>query len=707
MARENREAQEAEEEKRRQNESAITGLAGYVQKCWQAARDAKVIIEQRMLNCLRQRKGIYTPDKLEQIRNQGGSEIWIMLTSVKCRAAEAWIRDVILPSGEKPWHIEPTPIPHLPPDVDVHIKQMAVEQAVKAVQMGALDPDEAQKALGSATEEMRDRTLKFMRDKAREYCERMDAEIESRLVEGKFYPVLDQIVSDFVTFPTAFLKGPVIRRRKSLVWDQPFGGQQNVPRVVEELKTEYDRVSPFDIYPSPSARTLNDGDGYVCQRHRLTRAQLQLLIGVDGYSESEIRAVLEQYGNTYSSEWLGIDQDRAELENRYYEQQDPQGTIDAIEFTGAVRGQLLLVWGMSAEDIPDSEKDYEVNLWQIGPHTIRAVLSPHPLGDRGYYYDSFERVAESIWGNALPELFSDIQDICNASARAMVNNMAISSGPQVDVNVDRIPAGEELETMAPWRIWQTTSSLSGVNEPAIRFFQPNAMTAELLKLFDYFYNLTSEVTGIPSYSYGADAGGGPSKTASGLSMLMNSAARVMKRVVGNFDQGVIVPAIEGIYTWLMMYADDPMIKGDVNIRARASDYLIMMEALQARRNEFLTIATNPTIAQILGPNGLAEILRENVKALKYPDVDEIVPSRKDILMNKIGELEGALQKISAVTNIPIEQLNQIAAANPGANGNGAPAPGEIPGQTPGPKNLNEAGEPNIAGRETREFHGGK
>jgi hypothetical protein len=99
----------------RQNEPYILGLAGYLRECWDVAQQAKKPIEYKMLRALRQRNGEYEPDKLVQIKNQGGSEIYMMVTEVKCRAAESWLRDILLDSGMPPWDITPTPMPDLSP----------------------------------------------------------------------------------------------------------------------------------------------------------------------------------------------------------------------------------------------------------------------------------------------------------------------------------------------------------------------------------------------------------------------------------------------------------------------------------------------------------------------------------------------------------------------------------------------------------------
>ena len=91
----------------RQNDSVILGLAAHLRSCWDAARQAKKPIENIMLRALRQRNGEYEADKLRQIHEQGGSDIYMMITEVKCRAAESWLRDILLDTGTPPWDIHP------------------------------------------------------------------------------------------------------------------------------------------------------------------------------------------------------------------------------------------------------------------------------------------------------------------------------------------------------------------------------------------------------------------------------------------------------------------------------------------------------------------------------------------------------------------------------------------------------------------------
>jgi hypothetical protein len=93
---------------------AIPALTGYLRTCWGKAKMAKIPIEQQMLRNLRQRYGIYENDKFAAIQKMGGSQIFVLLTMTKCRAAEAWINDILRPVGDKPWGIRPTDLPRLP-----------------------------------------------------------------------------------------------------------------------------------------------------------------------------------------------------------------------------------------------------------------------------------------------------------------------------------------------------------------------------------------------------------------------------------------------------------------------------------------------------------------------------------------------------------------------------------------------------------------
>ena len=230
----------------------------------------------------------------------------------------------------------------------------------------------------------------------------------------------------------------------------------------------------------------------------------------------------------------------------------------------------------------------------------------------------------------------DCANMCNYAARAMANNMGIASGPQVGVNIDRLPPGEDLTQMFPWKIWQFTNDPMGSAAKPMEFFQPQSMSGELMAIFDKFSMRADEDTGIPRYITGDSAGiGGAGRTASGMSMLMSNAGKTIKQVIFNIDTYVTKPLIERLYFYNMQYADDPDLKGDVNIVARGANSLVVKDAAQVRRNEFLQVVlSSPVVQQIVGMEGIAALLHEQAKTLDM-DADAIVPSAEALQLKQL------------------------------------------------------------------------
>ena len=479
---------------------------------------------------------------------------------------------------------------------------------------------------------------------AKVFASRMEDKMEDQLQQGGFTHALNQFIDDIVTYPAAFLKGPVIRNKKKLKWVER--GMDYDVEIRPEAVIEFERVSPFDIYPSPESEGINDG--YLIEKHRLSRQDLNDMIGVPGYDAGAIRMVLEQYGRQGLRDWLYDDVTRHSAEGKSSHEllTNPDQLIDALQYWGSVSGEHLIDFGVDPKEVEDPTQEYSAEVWVIGEHVIKATLNHHPLGFKPYYKASYEELPGNFWGNAPTDLIRDAQTVVNAATRALVNNMGLASGPQVVVNVDRLAPGEEVTQMTPWRIWQVNneSVTSGSSQQAIQFNQPKSNVAELSGIISTFMNYADEWSGIPKYLTG-DSPGGAGRTASGLSMLMNNAGKSLKQVVANVDNYALRPLLERLHYWNMMYAEDADLKGDVNIVVRGANALVAKEAAMMRRNEFLQMTNNPTDMQIVGVPGRAHILREVAKQLDM-DTDKIIPPEL-VLKQKQEMLEKAQAEAAA------------------------------------------------------------
>ena len=605
----------------RQNTPLILGLAGYLRRCWDAARIAKKPIEYIMLRAMRQRNGEYEADKLSQIRKQGGSEVYMMITEVKCRAAESWLRDIMLDQGMPPWDLNPTTIPDLSPDVDMEIEEIFGNKVVELLQTQGKAPtvEEMAELREMLAQEYRFRLLQEAQNRA----DKMKHKIEDQFEQGGWAEAFNEFITDLVTFPAAFVKGPVVRRQRVLSYNKLQDGT-TIVEASERLGPEFERVDPFRIYPEPGIRHINDG--YLFEHHHMSRMELADLIGVPAYDDDAIRKVLE-IGNGQS--WINEDVElqKEEQERLYYAYNSPTEMFDALEFWGKVSGEMLREWGLTEEEVPDKAREYDANVWIVGNYVIKAVLNYDPLGEKPYAKTSFIKQPGAFWGKGIPEIIEDLQNICNAAARSLVNNMAIASGPQIEVNLERIPPNEDITQLHPWKIWQTMNDPLGSSAPAVRFSQPDSRANELVGVYDRFAKMADDHSGIPSYMYGDLNVQGAGRTASGLSMLMGSAGKGIRQVVMHIDTDIIHSLVKRQFIYNMRYDTDESIKGDVEIVPRGAINLAVKETVNVRRVEFLNATANPIDMEIIGTNGRAAILREVAKGLQMP-VDDIVPSRE-------------------------------------------------------------------------------
>ena len=646
------------------SEPVIQQLAAYIKGKWIIARMAKeYTIEQKMLKSVRARRGEYDPDKLAQLREQNSATIYMMLTSNKCRAASSWLRDVLLTGADdKPWNLRPNPVPELEPDILVNLMMKAQQKLEQILAQGVNPSDQEVKEM---LLELKDEAMRHLTDLAQETAERMEKKMHSQLLEGEWTTAFAQFIDDLVTFPSAILKGPVVRNKPMLKWVQDKQSKEWGLDVQTTLALEWERVDPFMLYPAPDASTINDG--YLIERHKLSRGDLVEMLGVDGYSDGAIRQVLEEYGKGGLRDWIYIDLTKANAEGKstVAAGQNPSELIDALQFWGSVQGKLLRDWGMSEEEVPDPLAEYPIEAWLIGRWIIKAVVNPDPLARKPYYKASYEEVPGAFWGNSVADLARDTQDICNAAARALVNNMGLSSGPQVVYNIDRLPPGENVTQIFPWKIWQVTSDPTNGTQAPVSFFQPNSQANELMAVYEKFATLADEYTGIPRYMTGGNPTGGAGRTASGMSMLMSNAGKSIKQVIANIDEHVIKPCIDRLYYYNMRYSDDPDLKGDIHIQARGAASLLEKESAQQRRNEFLSVALNsPVVQQVIGMEGIAELLRQSAKTLDL-NVDEIVPPEY-----VVKQKEAAAQAKQA--EMEQAQMQEMAQKNGNAQAGGTP-----------------------------------
>jgi hypothetical protein len=359
----------------------------------------------RLVEAGRTFAGKYDTVKLQEIKRFGGSEIYARLIATKCRGATSLLRDVYL-NTEKPWGLKPTPDPALPEDVAQTVGELVQTEVQNAIRGGMPpDPNLIKDRMNALLKAAKRAAIK----KARLESEVSFRRLDDILVEGLFYEALAAFLVDLPLYPFACMKGPVVRIIPQVTW---VNGQA---QMIDKPQMFWERVSPYDVWWTPGVSNIKDAA--VIQRSRVTRADLNQLLGLPGYNNEAILEVLKWYGKSgyVETNASSAESPRALMESREDPRMNASGMMDMLEYHGYVQGEMLLEQGFTEQEIPDPMKDYFVDAFKIGRYVIKVQLSPSLRKRPPYYATSFEKVPGTVIGNALPDILADIQDATNAA----------------------------------------------------------------------------------------------------------------------------------------------------------------------------------------------------------------------------------------------------------------------------------------------------
>jgi hypothetical protein len=614
-------------------ETEFQPLAGFIRSEWDMMRRHRDTVagwSERLLVALRAFNGVYDSQKLAEIRKFGGSEVYARLIAAKCRAASSLLRDVYL-GADRAWGLEPEADPPVPPEVEQSIQTLILGELQQAAGIGMqITPQQIRERLWGLMAKARVAAKKAAEEKAN----LAEDKIDELLTEGNFYGALADFLVDVPLFPYAVIKGPTVRMVFEVDW------ATGRPVMRRKPKLWWERVSPFDIYWTPGAADIEDAA--IIERTRLTRTDLNDLLDVKGFNVEAIRAVLDNYGRGgLSMEWDMAEGPRAILESREDPWFNQSKMISCLQYTGNVQGRMLIEHGFTEDDIPDPIRDYAIEGWLIGPYLIKVQLGVSPRRRHKYYISSWEKVPGTPVGNAVPDQISDLQEVCNASMRAMVNNLSIASGPQVVVNDDRLAGLETGEDLYPWKRWHVTNPLmTSSSEKPVDFFQPQSNAQELLTVFKAIYDLSDDVSAIPKYLSGNSPGGGAGRTASGLAMLMGNASKILQTVCANIDRDVFNPALTNLVDLVLLTDTTGMLQGTETVTPKGVAVAMQKETMRQRQLEFLQVTANPIDMSIMGPKGRAAVLRNVSTTIGMPG-EEIVPSTDEVQQQQAQAMANA------------------------------------------------------------------
>ena len=624
------------------------GLGPRLQSLFREYKDARNEVELEWLDNFRQFLGQYDQETMSKLAGQR-SKVFVGLTRTKVMAAFSRLIDLLFQSGQDFFGIEATPIPELDPMEMAEVVKTATAEVMET--SGAYAPTQVMDIINERRDELVDEVREEVRRRAKLAAEEMQVLIRDQLLDSNAEQKIKEAVMEAVIFGTGCVKGGTMRIERNKRWKRMIekGVQAHALMVMETIKPDIESVSVFDIYPDPYATSNHDLHG-LFRRHVLTRRQFRELRERDGFDGDAVLEILDQSprGNYIEEDHERIRREAANIRLVT----GPNNRFEVLEYWGSINGQDLLDAGVELPDGSDETDEFDANVWLCDGRVIRATLNPIPDGRIPYNCFPYERNPHQFWGTGVPKMMRDSQATMNAATRIFIDNMAIASGPMVEVNTDFLEAGEDPRDLHPWKVFLRSGG--DPNAPAVRFNQPIANANGLTSIIELFRRFADETTSLPSYTHGETAQS-LNKTATGMSILMGNANVALKSTLKNIDDFLIVPLIQSLYHWNMEWSDNEKAKGDLKTVARGSTSLIQREVRSQRLLQFLSLISNPMDMAIVKRK---ELLTDIAKSMDI-NPDQVLKTDREL------EIEAQAQ-----------QQQMLAASGAGGGLLGGPAPME-------------------------------
>lgn len=599
------------------------------------------LTEERWLKDLRQYRGIYEPDVLANIGARR-SKAFVRATRVKVKTVDARVADLLFPSNsDRNWTAEPTPSP-------------SIDRETKATLFNALAQQLQRKP---SDDELDAAVKKFVAAAAK----KMTNVIDDQLAESRYKEVARNVLHSGHLYGTGVLKAPLVERKTRTKYVMQKG--RWVSKQESYVVPFVDWVPLWRFYPDMSATNLADCR-YVYERHLLTRFALAKLASIRSFKGQAIRDYIKSNPKGMKTS-RSFDGEIRDIGDRVSTQAKDDGQYEVIERWGWIDGDQLAGAGVN---VPEERmhETFFTNVWllpngeiiKIVMQPIDGVLWPYHM----YYADKDET---SIFGDGFASIMRDDQTMINAGTRMVLDNAALTAGPQFEANMALLHSSEKAEEMYPFKIWRRNGTDPA--SPAIRVLNIPTGLEEIFPIVAMFKENADDTTAIPRYMQGENATQGAAGTASGMSMLMANASIVMKDLITNYDEGVTRSFIEALYHWNMKFNPDNDCKGDFDIKARGTASLMAKEIRAQQLNEFANATANPMDApyikreellrQRAEAHDLASVIKTEEEVAAEQDTDEakqqaqIAQQMQQLALEeatlKVNKLKSEIQKIDA------------------------------------------------------------
>lgn len=568
-------------------ESGLNQMVQRVNADFTAANTARIYQEQQVfMRALLNNRASYNVTDSAALQQKQRSQVFLHATRPRVQTAVALLMPILCPPGDDAWTVDADP--------------------------GAIDPDEAMKLLEAGT------PLDQIRSQLQQEAGKKSDALEGKIAKGldftQYPQKMLQYVFDLCIFGTGILMGPFAATNPEIELspveeEEPngwFSGlfkkkkaeirEANYQKLIDsglldKVLPVIHNVSPFEFYPDPGATSV-ENSRWAIVRKVFGQAQILEMLEDESFRKDQVQNVLATYPDgVWTAEWWETTMDTL---NKQPNKSMPNGRYTCYQWWGFMRGSDLRKMGVT--NIPEDRfgERVIVNAWVIGNVLVKCAVSDLHKDRLPFYVTPYSYVPHCMWGIGPSELMFDTQDGLNAMFRAMFDNLALASGPQMIVVSDRLLNPDSAIEIRPWKIWPVKPSEAGDTQKPIEFFTPESRLVDIRAAIKDLEQLAQEQTALPNFLMGGQTEGTHNRTAQGASMQFQNALTPLKTVIFNVESTQTVPMITNFMRFFQTFSKDPRILGKFKVGAHGVRGLMAKEALLGNINNLMQAAgTNP------------------------------------------------------------------------------------------------------------------
>ena len=562
----------------------LIGILSRIEALSKSQLYRKVAIEERWYQDLRQYHGHYDAEMERSLNRDGRSRVFVGMTRAKTNAWASRLSDMLFPTDDRNWGIR-------------HMQTNAVQ-----------NPATSQYPEKHAPSDQVEWVQKLM---------------ENQLKASRYGIHARDVIDDACKLGTGIIKGPNMGGSPRLPMEHQAYGKQ-IPS-----QPEFERIDPWSFFPDMSAARPEDWE-FTFERHLYNRKALRSLAKKPGFIAAEIGELLKTDPDASLPNYLGnlramADNDSSEgfpasREDRRYMVWEYHGPLDKEE-------TRLLALALGEDDLADITEDdpleeLPVILWYCQGRILKLALHPMDSGESLYSLFHFERDESSCFGTGVPRLMRDSQAALNAAWRMTLDNAGLAVGPQVVINREQISPADGDWTITPNKVWFRKDDDGSPMGSAFEIYHVDSRQDYLNGVMETALQFIDQETSLPQLAQG-EPGSLPTNTATGMSLLMESANVIFRRAVRNWDDDMTIPLMRKLYHWNIQFHPDPSFKGNFEVEARGSSVLLMRHMQGTNLMRFIALFGNhPMFLEMIKPY---DSLRRIAQTHMLPTEDILYP----------------------------------------------------------------------------------